>query len=194
MSKHLRNPVERTVIEPIAKRWSPKTFSDRTVDDETLATLFEGARWTASSFNEQPWRFVLATQRTPEAFERILACVNPSNQPWARRAPVLVLTVAKSHFSHTGNPNRHAWHDVGAAVASLTLEATAHEIFVHQMAGIQAEMAQEACAVPSGYAVVTVLALGYLEETSPAAEPPPRARKPLDDLVFLGTFGSPWLR
>jgi nitroreductase len=43
----------------ISQRWSPRAFSDKPVDAGTLESLFNAARWAASSMNEQPWRFLV---------------------------------------------------------------------------------------------------------------------------------------
>lgn len=196
------NPVEREVMVPIRQRWSPRAFADRPVDTELLKTLFEAARWSASSFNEQPWRFIVAQkQRDPESHARMLSVANEWNQRWAKLAPVLVLTVAKTHFSHNGKPNRHAWYDVGAAVAYFSLEATRQGLFVHQMAGFDAERARQSLAIPEGFEAVSLLALGHLgdptqlPEDLQESERRKRERRPLSDTVFEGEFGRPasWL-
>ena len=41
----------------LAERWSPYGFKDRPVAQADLRSLFEAARWAASSYNEQPWNF-----------------------------------------------------------------------------------------------------------------------------------------
>ena len=59
---------DHAIHELFAKRWSPYAFSDRPVPEEDLRALFEAARWSASSFNEQPWRYIVATRKDPEGF------------------------------------------------------------------------------------------------------------------------------
>ena len=191
-----RNPVEHEVIEPIAKRWSPRAFADRPVEKEKLLSVLEAARWAASSYNEQPWRFIVATRDEPEAFEKLLSCLREGNQGWAKGAPVLLLGLVKKTFSNSGGDNRHARHDLGQAVAQLTLQAVALDLYVHQMAGILPDKAQEVFEVPDEFEVVSGIALGYVgdPETLPedlqARERGERSRKPLGDLVFEGTFGQ----
>ena len=46
------------VIELIKNRWSPRSFSDKDINKESINSLFEAASWAASAFNEQPWRFI----------------------------------------------------------------------------------------------------------------------------------------
>src|ERR1035441_6392330 len=95
------------VLPTILHRWSPRSFSDRDVSPSDLKTIFEAARWTASSFNEQPWRF-FAGRRNSATYKKIFSSLMEFNQAWAKSAPVLILGVAKTAFSHNDAPNRVA--------------------------------------------------------------------------------------
>ena len=189
------NDVAHPVHELIRRRWSPRAFAGRAVEPEKLRRLFEAARWAPSSFNAQPWGYLVATKDDPAEFERMLACLVEGNQAWARSAPVLMVAVATHAFEHNGKPNRHALHDLGAATAFLTLEATSLDLFVHPMAGILPAQVREAYALPDGVEPVTALALGYLgdPDTLPenlrARELQPGKRKPIGDFVFRGAWG-----
>ena len=186
----------------LKRRWSPRAFSDKPVEPETLRSLWEAARWAPSCFNEQPWYFLVATKRDGAEYDRLLACLNEGNAAWAGRAPVLMVSVARTAFQDDGEPNRHALHDVGQAVANLTLQATALGLFVHQMAGFSPEKVRQAFAVPEGFEPVAAIALGYpgdptvLPEKLRQRELAPRSRKPLEDFVFSGRWGrtSPLVR
>src|SRR3954469_10402959 len=113
------------VLDLIAKRWSPYAFADRAVADDDLRSLFEAARWAASSYNEQPWRYVVATKADPAEFARLLSCLVEPNQAWAQAAPVIGLGCTSLVFERNGKPNAAAIHDLGIASATLTFEATA---------------------------------------------------------------------
>jgi nitroreductase len=132
----------------LRRRWSPLAFSARRVEPATLLTLFEAARWAPSSFNEQPWRFLVATKDEPAEFERMLDCLVPGNQRWAKDAPVLMLSIAARTFTRNNRPNRHAMYDTGAAVMSLIVQATALGLYAHQMGGFSIERAREVYAIP----------------------------------------------
>ena len=176
----------------LARRWSPYAFSDKPVRREDLAALFEAARWSASSFNEQPWRYFVAISDEPEEHAKMLSVLVEANREWARRAPVLALGLAKMTFTRNGKPNRVALHDLGAASASLTLEATSRGLCVHQMAGILPDRAREVFGIPEDFSVETALAIGYAEDGDPSGQDAqPRSRKPLSELVFSGTWERP---
>ena len=173
------------VHELIRQRRSPRLFQDRDIPREILVALFEAARWAASCYNEQPWRFLVASRENHEDYARLLDCLVPKNQEWARSAPVLMLSVASMRFRHNDKPNRHAFHDVGLAVSQLALQATALGLALHQMAGFDTEAARRAYAIPEGYEPVAAIAVGY-----PGEEPvKDRVRRPLDEIVFRGTWG-----
>jgi nitroreductase len=188
-----RHPVH----DLIRRRWSPLAFSDRPVEPEKLLSLLEAARWAAASFNEQPWAYIVATRDQPEEFDKLLGCLVEGNRTWAKNAPVLMLSVAKLAFDRNGQPNRHAWHDVGAASATLCLQATALGLFVHQMAGILPAQARAVYGIPEGWEPVAGLAVGYpgdpaaLPENLKQRQNAPRSRKELGQFVFAEKWGQP---
>src|SRR5690348_10700224 len=93
-----RAHTDHPVHELIAARWSPYAFADRLVSTEILQSLFEAARWAPSSYNEQPWSYLVATKDDPEAFSRILSCLVEGNQAWAKVVPVLAIGCTSLKF------------------------------------------------------------------------------------------------
>jgi nitroreductase len=180
----------------IEKRWSPRAFSNKRIDSDTLRSILEAARWAPSSYNEQPWSFIVATKDDPAEYERLLSCLVPGNQEWAQQAPVLMLSVARMSFERNANPNRHAFHDVGLAVANLILQAMSMDIYAHPMGGFDRDKARETYNIPEGYEPVAGIALGYAgnPQTLPdhyrETELAPRERKPLDSFVYSGRWGE----
>ena len=185
---------DHPIQEILKRRWSPRAFADRMVESEKLRSLFEAARWAPSSFNEQPWFFIVATKEKLEEHARMLSCLVEKNQQWARLAPVLMVSVAKLKFAKTGKPNRHAFHDVGLAMGNMLVEATALGLCVHQMAGLFPEKVREIYGVPEEFEPVAAIALGYAAEvdvlpvTFREQELGPRARKPISSFVFQGNW------
>jgi nitroreductase len=193
----VKKPAETNVPihDLIRHRWSPRAFDPRPVEPEKLHILFEAARWAPSSYNAQPWYFIVGTKDDPENYNRVLDSFVEFNQGWAKRAPVVALSVAKLNFDD-GKPNRHAFHDVGQAAANLALQAEALGLSVHQMAGIDPEKARKLFHIPADYEAVAGIALGYAGDPSSLGdemrkrELAPRQRKPLDSFVFTGEWGK----
>src|SRR5580658_2278924 len=88
-------PAVDGVLPILLRRWSPRSFADRDVASADLAKVFEAARWAGSSYNEQPWRFLVGT-RNSLTYKKIFDLLMPFNQAWAVHAPVLILGLAKS--------------------------------------------------------------------------------------------------
>jgi nitroreductase len=184
------------IHELLRQRWSPRAFSDRMVEPQKLLSLLEASRWAASSFNEQPWNFMMATKEDQTGYDRLLGCLTETNILWAQKAPVLMVSVAKLQFAETGKQNRHALHDVGLASENLTIQATSMGLFVHMMAGFYPDKVRELFKIPEGYEPVAAIALGYpgdpqtLPERLRERELAPRRRKLLQEFVFTGQWGK----
>ncbi len=190
------------VHELIANRWSPYGFADRTVSQDDLYSVLEAARWSASSYNEQPWSYIVATRDDTANFEKLLSCLVEPNQAWAKAAPVLLLCCTSQNFSKNGKSNSAAIHDLGLAAGNMCLEATSRGLAVHQMIGIEPDKAREVFSIPEAVQAVTAMAIGYaadpngLPESLKQRDTTPRQRKPLADFVFTGSWGvsSPKLK
>jgi nitroreductase len=180
----------------LAERRSILAFASTPIESETMASLMEAARWAPSSMNEQPWSFLVATKAKPD-FDRMLACLVEFNVQWAQHAPVLLLSTARLTFELTGELNRHAFHDVGQAIANLTLQAMVSGLVVHQIAGFDVEKARREFSIPQDHEPVAVAAIGYpgssasLPEKLRKRDASPRKRKPLTSFVFEGGWGRP---
>ncbi len=190
-----RATTEQPIHDLFAERWSPRSFTDEEISESELVALLSSAQWAASAFNEQPWRFIVG-RRGDQVFGAIFDTLMAGNQPWAGTASALAIAVAKSTYTHNGNPNRHAWYDTGQAVAQLVGEATARGWSVHQMAGFSADAAREAFAIPEDFEPAAAIAIGRRGEPDALPEPfaeretAPRQRKALQELVFGRSWGE----
>jgi nitroreductase len=192
-----RASTNHPIVPLLAERWSPYGFADRPVSVSDLCSLFEAARWAASSYNEQPWNYLVASRDDEREFGRMLSCLVEANQEWAKAAPVLALGVVSLKFARNHRDNRAAVHDLGLATGNLLVEATARGLSVHQMIGILPEKAREIYRIPPYYEVWTAIAIGYRKD--PASIPEelkerdltPRTRKALNEFVFSGSWHRP---
>lgn len=188
---------DHPILKLLAERWSPYGFEDRPVPEADLRSLFEAARWSASSYNEQPWNYLVASRENHVEFGRMLDCLVEGNRTWAKAAPVLVLAVVSLRFAKNNEDNRAAVHDLGLAAGNLVMEATARGLSVHQMIGIHPDKAREIYQIPEYFEAWTAMAIGYKAE--PAKLPDvlmerdltPRQRKRLSKFVFTGQWGKP---
>ena len=180
----------------LRERWSPRAFdTDRTVSRQKLRSLFEAVRWAPSSYNEQPWRFIVAS-KDEKHYQKLFDCLKDGNKEWAGNAPVLGVSVVKLYFDKNEKPNRHAFHDVGMAMSSLIVQATTMDLYVHQMAGFYPEKIRESFNLPEGYEAVAMFVIGYLgdpdklSEKRKNSEMKKRSRNEIDTFVFGDEWGS----
>jgi nitroreductase len=187
---------DHPIADLLARRWSPYAFADRPVSDEDLRSLFEAARWAASSYNEQPWSYIVATKADPEAYQKVFSCLNEGNRAWAGAAPVLAIGCVSLNHARNGKLNEAAEHDLGSAGANLALQAIALGMHAHQMIGILPDRVRAVLRVPEGVRPLTGIAIGYLGD--PAGLPEHlrardlthKGRKPLAEFVFGGAWGE----
>src|SRR5262245_1615724 len=106
---------DHPVLPVITERWRPYVYEPRPGERGKLLSCLEAARWAPSSYNEQPWTFILAERNDASEFNRLLECLVEGNRVWAKNAGVLVITVASKLFTKNGKPNRAAEHDIGLA-------------------------------------------------------------------------------
>ena len=193
----MRKPAaaDHPVHDFILERWSPRSFSEKAVSPDVLRSLFEAARWAASSYNDQPWSYLVATKDDEKNYSKMLSVLMDMNAAWAKQAPVLAISVARQKFKHNGTPNPVALHDVGAANAQLTMGATSRGLVVHQMAGFDHDKAREVFGIPEDWEPVSAMAIGYPGDPETLPEPlrkpekAARTRKPLSEFVMTGQWG-----
>ncbi len=185
---------QEPISPQLTRRFSPYSFDPaRSVGTADLLALFEAARWAASSYNAQPWRYIVGVKgRSQQTWQAIHDALVPANQLWAKQAPVLVIGLIRREFEHNGKPNVSAEHDLGAASASLTFEATQRGLAVHQMIGFDPEAVRASFDI-GDLQPFTAMAIGYAGGPAPSEELAeregrPRVRKPLEELVVAGAF------
>jgi nitroreductase len=184
-------PVEG-VLPVVLERWSARSYANREVPLAEIEKIFEAVRWTASARNEQPWRFIVAL-RNSETYEKIVHAMMGFTRPWASSAPVLIVCLARTRFSHDGSPNPFHQYDLGAAGTTIMLQATWQGLCTRTLASIHSDELRKSLAIPEDYAIGSVITLGY--QGDPAALPSgemvametsSRARKSVNELVSWG--------
>lgn len=187
-------PIDQMFLD----RWSPRAFTPTDIAEDELLTMLEAARWAASSYNVQPWRFVYARRNTP-AWATLLELLIPFNQSWAQDASALVFFLSKTHSRAPGTDEETASYthsfDTGAASANFAFQANKLGWFVHGMSGFDVERSHEALKVPDKFRVEAVFAVGrrcsadklpdFLQEREF-----PSDRLPLSSLAFEGELGG----
>ncbi|MGI9229394.1 MAG: nitroreductase family protein [Gammaproteobacteria bacterium] len=185
-------------IHPLlAKRWSGRAFDpERAVETDDILALLEAARWAPSCYGDEPWRFIVAAGKShPETWQALHSCLAEGNQGWAKNAPLLILAIAGNKLRN-GEPNRWGSYDTGAAMMSLSIQATALGLMCHQMGGFDPDKAVKAFGIPADYLPMAVMAVGYqlatdaIPEALQEREFAERKRRPLTEHFFSGDWGE----
>lgn len=184
-------------IDPMfLERWSPRAFTGEAISETDLLTMLEAARWAASSYNAQPWRFVYARRGTPH-WDKFLGLLVPHNQSWAKEAAALVILISRSSMRLPGAdkdvPSPTHSLDAGTASGYFALQAHKMGWFTHGMVGFDKDRAFADLNVPEGHTVEAAYAVGRLGDPSKLPEAlqareHPSARLPLTQIAFEGFF------
>jgi nitroreductase len=181
-------PIEG-MLPVLANRWSPRSFKDTPIPSRQIKIILEAARWTASSNNEQPWRFLIGTKGS-ETHEKIFGTLLGLNQTWARKPYLLILGTALLKSS-TGDHNHYASYDLGQASWSIVVQASALGLMCHSLGGFDHDAARRAFNLTEDYVVGAIIAIGQQDkpdalgtEVAQQREIAARERKPLSQIAF----------
>ena len=190
-----RETTPGTQVAPMfVERWSPRAMSGAPVDQATLNTLFEAARWAPSCFNAQPWQFAYVRRDTP-GWDTVFDSLVAGNQAWATRAAVLIGVASRARYQHNDQPAPTHAFDAGAAWMSLALQASALGLVAHGMLGFDPDAATAAFKVEAPYQLHAIIAIGHPGKTEDLPEAyrereQPSPRKALHEIVFENHFGG----
>jgi nitroreductase len=192
--KKIRKARQPTLpINPLfLNRWSPRSMTGEEMDDDTIMSLFEAARWAPSSYNNQPWRFIYAKRNTPY-WNKLFDLVAEPNKVWAKNAALIVVVVSNKYFDINGKYSITHQYDAGAAWENLALEASTRELVAHGMQGFDYERARTDLGIPDSFDVMAMIAIGKRgpKENLPKnlqEKEVPNGRKPLREIVMEGSF------
>lgn len=176
----------------ILNRWSPRSMTGEELDEDTIMSLFEAARWAPSSYNNQPWRFIYAKRNT-ESWQKIFDLLAEPNKVWAKDAALLVIVISHKNFEHNGRFSITHQYDTGAAWENLALEASSRGLVAHGMQGFDYIKARAALDIPDDFDVMAMIAIGKQgskENLHPNLQERenPNDRKPLKEIIMEGSF------
>jgi nitroreductase len=175
-------------------RWSPRSMTGEPLPQEDVLCLFEAARWAPSSYNGQPWRFILARRQNADQWKAFTGLLVPQNG-WAEKAAILAVVVSRKTFEKDGKPSVTHAFDAGSAWENLALEAARRGLVAHAMEGFDFDRARGELGVPEEFEVQAMIAVGKrgpkdaLPESARGLEQP-NGRRPLKEILFEGRFGA----
>lgn len=193
MTMPARKP-DHAVHDQFTARWSARAFSNTSVTEAEMNSLFEAARWAPSASNNQPWRFAYGL-RGDAGFAKIADGLVPFNRAWAEKAAALVVVASSSTVDKDGLATANPWHgfDAGAAWGHFALQALHSGLVAHAMGGFEASKLAESLKLPEGYVIHAVVAVGHQGDAADLPEmlqsrEMPSGRRPITETVGRGGF------
>ncbi|QKX01080.1 nitroreductase [Wolbachia endosymbiont of Dipetalonema caudispina] len=156
---------------------------NKLVNQEEINLLIEAARLSPSCFGDEPWRYIICNkQNNQNSWEKLLSCLDKSNQKWAKNAQILIISLSAKNFREL-NKGKNFWakHDTGAANYALMLQAASINLMAHQVGGFNRNQIVKKFNIPNGFNITSVIAVGYEEE---GAEVKEKKRRPIEEIFF----------
>jgi len=204
--------------EVIHTRRSVHQYSDADIDDETLYDLFEDVRHAPSSFNLQPWEFLVVRGDDLDRLQSVaygqehvtdaaaavvvLGTLDPSDHadrvttdllekgylPNEEAAEARLETV--DGLAAADAETRRVWTTQSSTLAAMTLmhAAWGRGIASCPMGGFDADALHREFDVPADYEAVMIVTLGYPEDGAADLERPRKFRRPTDEFLHLDEF------
>ncbi len=173
----------RQAVRPLLHVRQFREFTPAAPSDAELAAIADAARWSGSSTNSQPWRFIVIRDRD------LLMGLHDAGLPQTRSlgtAPAAIAIV----LPEEGSAISHAF-DEGRAAERMLIAA--HLLGLGAgIAWIRKEvrpLVSEPLGIPHDRFVRTIVVVGHPTEAALAPKNPPgKARLPRDEVVFEGRW------
>jgi nitroreductase len=202
----------------IRTRRSVHQYADADIDDETLYDLFEDVRHSPSSFNLQPWEFLVVRGDDLDRLQSVaygqehvtdaaaavvvLGTLDPSDHaervttdllekgylPDEAAAEARLDTV--DGLADADSETRRVWTTQSSTLAAMTLmyAAWGRGIASCPMGGFDADALHEEFDVPADYEAAMIVTLGYPEDGAADLERPRKFRRPTEEFLHLDEF------
>jgi nitroreductase len=164
-----------STLESLRRVRQTRAFTEEPVTDEELEQLLEVARWTGSSRNTQPWRFIVIRDR------ELLRQVSSVRDAivWAGTAPLAIAIVIEAEGEISGA------FDEGRVTERLMIAA--HLLGLGAGTAWYGDEAQRAAAkallgIPAQLTARSMVAIGHVDPASKRRSGS-GGRKPLAELV-----------
>jgi nitroreductase len=173
-----RSPADR--VRPLLRVRQVREFAPTPVDPEALDAMADAARWSGSSRNGQPWRFVII--RDPAT----LRAIHEAGLPQTRSLATAQAAIAIVLPSEPGSGISHGY-DEGRAAERILIAASLLGLGAG-IAWVRSEARPAVSAqlgLPEDRFVRTVIAVGHPTAASRRPKSAPgEARLPREDTVF----------
>jgi nitroreductase len=168
------------ILRPLRRARQVREFTPAPLDDATLDALVDVARWTGSSRNTQPWRFIVITDPAT------LRALHEAGLPQTRGLASATAAIA---IALPSDPVRavHDAYDDGRVAERILIAARMLDVGAG-ISWIREDVRPAAGAIlglPADRMVRTIVQLGHPTEAARRSKSAPgEARLPREDVVF----------
>lgn len=165
-----------SLLNPIAKRRSIRSFSGEPVDRQVLDSILEAGRRAPSAKNRQPWRFIVMTE--PDLKKAVVSAAY--GQEWLGDAAAVIALCTTNVDYQMPNGQLSYPLDISFAASFMMLQAESEGLGSCLVSTYQEAELKSVLSIPYSMRIVLLLAVG------PAGDEPsgpPSHRKPLDAIA-----------
>jgi len=166
------------LYEAVRRRGSVRAYRDESIEQDKLLRILEAGRLAPSARNLQSWKFIVV--RGAPIRSRL---AKASGQAFLAQAAAVIAVVSldPDRLMHCGVPSGPV--DCAIAIEHMALAATAEGLGTCWIGHFDQAGCCRILNVPSTARIIEMLTVGY-----PAAEPAPKDRKPLEEIVSYERF------
>ncbi len=172
------SPADR--VRPLIRTRQYREFTDEPLDPAALEAITEVARWSGSSSNQQPWRFIVIRSR--ETLQRVAEAGQPQTRPLLTAATAIAIALPADRDRAIS----HAFDD-GRAAERVLIAASMLELGAG-ISWIRADVrdaVREILGLPADWFVRTIVSVGHPTEAARRPKSVPgQARLPREQIVF----------
>jgi nitroreductase len=169
----------RAAVKPLLRVRQIREFTDEPPSEDQLTAIADAARWSGSSTNSQPWRFIVVRDRA------VIGRIHDAGLPQTRGLKTAPAAIAIALPEDDRAVSRA--YDEGRAAERMLIAAE----FVGLRAGIAwitigvRPLVRELLRLPAGWFVRTIVVVGHPTEAALAPKNPPgKGRLPRSEVVF----------
>jgi len=167
--------------DAITSRRQVRSVTDELLEPDVLGQILEAGRRAPSGRNNQPWDFVVVTDR--EQLRRLSGVWQGA--AWvADSAATVALVLPTQEDDTTRIMNRF---DLGQAVMQMMIAAAGFGVASGQASCKDQELARQVLGFPDGRFCPLLIAFGYAGDR-PLAPIKNPSRRPFDDVVHMDTW------
>lgn len=168
-------------LRPLRRTRQFREFTDEPVDRAALDAIVDVARWTGSSQNTQPWRFIVVTHTA------VLRQIADAGMPQTRSLRTATAAIAIVLPTADGGHDVGLAYDDGRAAERILIAAGMIDLGAG-IAWVRSDVREpigRIVGLPADRYVRTIVSLGHPTDAARAPKAAPgEARLPRDEVVF----------